>query len=176
MSRLRGRAGDAADIAYMHLRETVQAEKETANDEKESYLACFKHPHLRRTFIVAFAEVIPLFFGLRTFIIPQRSDVLVTLLTFVLRAYRVVRQRKLLSPADWHGLYAELALASRWDRYRHHRQLCDLLHFLEVQSTNPASHWVDSNLRDVVRSRSLGYLAERGRNVVSSVRRMSVML
>ena len=69
MSRLRGRAGDAADIAYMHLRETVQAEKATANDEKESYLACFKHPHLRRTFIVAFAEVIPLFFGLRTFVL-----------------------------------------------------------------------------------------------------------
>ncbi|KAK5166496.1 uncharacterized protein LTR77_008039 [Saxophila tyrrhenica] len=65
MNRLRGRKGNNAELAYNQLRETVEAEKEGDHISKESYLACFKQPHLRRTFIVAFAEVIPLFFGLQ---------------------------------------------------------------------------------------------------------------
>ncbi len=64
MIRLRGKKDNDADIAYSRLLDTIIS-KESEHITKESYLACFKQPHLRRTFIVAFAEVIPLFFGLQ---------------------------------------------------------------------------------------------------------------
>jgi hypothetical protein len=63
--RLRGRKGDKAEITFRRLRDVITAEKETSAIEKESYLECFKQPHLRRTLIVAYAEFVPLLFGLQ---------------------------------------------------------------------------------------------------------------
>jgi MFS family permease len=64
MVRLRGSKGNNAQAAIDRLRGVVDAER-ISSVEKESYADCFKQPNLRRTFIVAFAEFVPLLFGLQ---------------------------------------------------------------------------------------------------------------
>lgn len=65
MIRLTGRKDNKAEAAIQKLRDAIESEKESSELARESYLSCFKQPQLRRTLIVAFAEFIPLLFGLQ---------------------------------------------------------------------------------------------------------------
>lgn len=54
-----------ARLAFNQLRDAIASEKEESHIARETYIACFKQPQLRRTLLVCLAEFLPLLFGLQ---------------------------------------------------------------------------------------------------------------